>query len=103
VIAASIASGLDFNNHAELDRFSFEMRQYDLPPIFHGLLLNDSHLFLGFTEIHDGKIIGGTKPYLHLWHDDQKDSSLNSHYFRFYKDWFAYYWENSKEVVKVKK
>jgi hypothetical protein len=103
IVSSSIIIGNNLKNHDDLDRFCLEIRQYELPPIFHGFILNDEHLFIGFTEIHNGKIIGGTKPYLYLWRDKNQDSELNAHFFRFYKDWFNYYWELSKEVVNVKK
>lgn len=103
IIASSIAIANDLNKHEDLDRFCLEMRQYDLPPIFHGFLLNNEHLFVGFTEILEGKIIGGIKPYLHLWKDVKNTSEFNSHYFKFFKNWFDYYWNISKEVANVKK
>src|SRR5690606_26583181 len=103
IVSSSIIIGNNLKTHDDLDRFCLEIRQYELPPIFHGFILNDEHLFIGFTEIHNGKIIGGTKPYLYLWRDKNQDSELNAHFFRFYKDWFNYYWELSKEVVNVKK
>lgn len=103
IIASSISIANDFNNHDDLDRFCLELRQYDLPPIFHGFLLNDDHLFIGFTEIPEGKIVGGIKPYLHLWKDAKNTSEFNLHYFKFFKNWFDYYWNISKEVANVKK
>lgn len=102
-ISSSITIGKDFANHEDLDRFSLEMRQYDLPPVFHGFLINEEHLFLGFTEISTDKIVGGNKPYLYLWRSGNSDSELNTHYFKFYKDWFNYYWQISKVVVNVRK
>ena len=103
IVAASINIANSFNGHEDLDRFSLELRQYDLPPIFHGFLLNNEHLFLGFTEIPEGKIVGGIKPYLHLWKEGKSTSEFNLHYFKFFSNWFNYYWNISKEVANVKK
>lgn len=103
IVTSSIDIGNSLHNHNDIDRFCLKIRQYDLPPIFHGFILNDEHLFLGFTEIHSNKIIGGTKPYLYLWRNENKESELNSHFFKFYTDWFDYYWKISKEVVNVTK
>jgi hypothetical protein len=88
--------------YQDLYKFSFELKQYDLPPILHGFLMNDEHLFLGFTEIINGKLFGGTRPYLHLCKQENM-SDITSHYFSFFKSWFEYYWSISKEVVDVKK
>lgn len=89
--------------HQELYKFKLEMREYDLPPILHGFLLNDEHLFIGFTEIINGKLLGGTKPYLHLSKKAGNISTVTSHYFSFFKHWFNYYWNQSNEVANVKK
>ena len=101
-INASIEAAKNLINH-DAYRFSFELRQYDLPPIFHGFLVNEEHLFLGFTEIVNGKLIGGTKPYLHLCKQPDDTSEITAHYFNIFKDWFEYYWTRSKEVAHVKK
>ncbi|MBS1514581.1 MAG: hypothetical protein JSS63_06095 [Bacteroidetes bacterium] len=103
-IKTSIQIANNFNTtYPDLIRFSLKMKKYKLPPIFHGFLLNDEHLFIGFTELKEGKIIGGIKPYIHLWNDGKTRSDFNSHYFNFFKNWFDYYWNISTEVANVKK
>lgn len=102
-VLSSIDTANEFNNLENLLNFSLQIRQYNLPPIFHGFLLNKEHLFIGFTELHGGKIEGGKKPYLHLWKDGKTKSDFNLHYFQFFKDWFDYFWSISKEVANVKK
>ena len=101
-INSSIEAANNLINH-NLHKFSFEMRKYDLPPIFHGFLLNDEHLFLGFTEIEGGKLVGGTKPYLYLNKKNENISDITLHYFSFFKNWFYYNWNISQEVTNVRK
>jgi len=106
ISSATINSSIEAANnliHHNMHNLNFEMRQYDLPPIIHGFLLNDEHLFLGFTEIESNKLLGGTKPYLHLCKTREGKSDVTSHYFSFFKQWFNYYWSISKEVVNVGK
>jgi hypothetical protein len=84
-------------------KFKLELRQYDLPVIFYGFMLNKEHLFIGFTEIHKGKIKGGITPYIYLNRKVDNDSKFTEHCFRFYNDWFEYYWRNSKKIVSIDK
>jgi hypothetical protein len=102
-IKFSIASAKKFADNPDLNKFEFEMRQYDLPPIAHGFIINDTHVFLGFTEIKDGKLIGGIKPYIYLNKQQYESSQIALHYFTFFKSWFNCYWNNSNTVVNVKK
>jgi len=103
VIASSIKAAQSIEQLTDLYKFTFELRQYDLPPIYHGFILNDEHLFLGFTELENGKVIGGIKPYIHLKKDKDNYSDFTTHYFTFFKDWFYYYWTISKQVAYVKR
>lgn len=102
-INSSIEAAKSLDHYNDLYKFSFEIKQYDLPPIFHGFLVNDEHLFLGFTEIDNGKLLGGTKPYLHLCKKTKNNSEITLHYFNSYSHWFYYYWGISKTVANVTK
>lgn len=99
-ITASIQSAKRLSQ-LDLYKFKFSLRQYNLPPIFHGFVLNDEHLFISFSEIFDNKIIGGTKPYLHLCKQDDNISEISMHYFNFFKNWFDYYWKTSIEITNT--
>ncbi len=57
-------------------------------------MINERHLFLGFTEIKAGKLHGSNNPYIYLDSDSKTDATV--HYFRFYKTWFDYYWNHGK-------
>jgi hypothetical protein len=85
----------------ELDirNIDVEIRAYDTPPIFHGFIINEKHLFISFTEIQLGKIKGGVFPYMYMQYD--KTSKLNQHYFRMFKSWFVHIWDKSVLRVKV--
>jgi hypothetical protein len=101
-ITASINSARHLNRH-NLCRVGFELRQYDLPVIFHGFMVNDEHLFISFTEIIDNKLFGGSKPFIHLKKVGEPVSNITQHFFNFFNDWFDYYWENAKIIVKIDK
>jgi len=85
----------------KIKNYSVEIRSYSCLPIMYGFLLNDIHLFLSFTEIVDGKIMGGGAPYLYLQYD--KASILNIHYFNVYKSWFKKLWSTANIQICIKK
>ncbi len=99
----SISSANKLGNNKTLSQFQLEMRQYDMPPIAHGFIINDTHVFLGFTEVEDGKLKGGIKPYIYLNKQECTSSAIAQHYFTFFRSWFDAYWNISKTVVNVKK
>lgn len=72
----------------------FDVRPYDTPLVFHGLLLCEKHLFLGFTEIQNGKMRGSDKPYIYLKYDPS--ITATEHYFTFYKTWFDHFWKHGQ-------
>lgn len=89
--------------YSELDKeklkqrnIKIEIRTYPSPPVIHGFLINDQHLYIGFTEIIKGKLHGGCFPYRYYRYN--KDCPLNVHYFRLFKSWFHYVWENSSPL-----
>jgi len=77
---------------------SIEIRRYAIPPVVHGFLVGDSHLYLGFTEFSNGKLQGGQFPYLYVRADES--DAMSSHLFRVYRSWFDYYWKQSPKVCK---
>ncbi|AXG71473.1 hypothetical protein KORDIASMS9_03730 [Kordia sp. SMS9] len=81
--------------------FTLEIKKYSSPPLIHGFIINNEHLFLGFTEIVNKKLHGGVFPYLYLKKDNSSD--LNKHYFNFFKSWFDYYWMNAESMNNNKK
>jgi hypothetical protein len=103
IVNSSINSAREIENNNELNNFELELKQYDLPPIIHGFLINDIHLFLGFTEIISGKLKGGAKPYLYLNKQEHTSSLIALHYYSCFKSWFDHYWSISKTIVNVKK
>ncbi|WP_234733378.1 hypothetical protein [Tellurirhabdus bombi] len=68
----------------------FAARKYDFPLVFHGLMINNKYLFLGFTEITNDKMYGSNKPYIYIEHKIK--NKITNHYFSFYNHWFDYYW-----------
>jgi hypothetical protein len=102
-VNASIASARKMADSRNIDKFCMIIRQYDYYPLIHGFIINKKHLFLGFTNIENGKLIGGTQPYIHLIKTVNTTSHLTNHYFQFFTDWFRLYWEESKEIVNVNK
>lgn len=102
-VNSSINSAKQIEDNNELADFELEIRQYDFPPVIHGFMINDIHLFLGFTEIINGKLKGGTKPYLYLNKQEHFSSKITIHYYTCFKTWFNHYWSISKTVVNVKK
>lgn len=82
----------------QVSKVKVEIKSYDLPPVFHGFLVNDKHLFLSFTEIEDEKLRGGSYPYVYMQFN--YNSKLNRHYFNMFKTWFGYIWNRSKETYK---
>ncbi len=102
-VTFSIGSAKKFADSKTLSRFSLEMRQYDMPPVAHGFIINDTHVFLSFTEVKDGKLIGGIKPYIYLNKQQSDSSSIALNYFTFFKSWFDAYWNISNTVVNVAK
>lgn len=102
-VTASISGAENFNRLTKLHKFKFVIKQYDQFPMFHGFIINHEDLFIGFTHIDKGKLIGGAEPYLHVSKGESNPARLTKHYFRFFTDWFNYYWEISKEVVNVNK
>ena len=102
-VNSSIASAKKIANQSNLTKFSLVIRQYDCFPIIHGFVINKEHLFLGFTNIENGKLIGGTQPYIHLIKSNSNPSHFTNHYFQFFDDWFKHYWSISNEIINVNK
>jgi hypothetical protein len=82
-----------------ISNIKIEIKSYQCLPIIYGFILNDKHLFLGFTEIIDGKIMGGTTPYIYLKFN--KTSKLNVHYFNMFNSWFNKFWGSSNTIIKI--
>jgi hypothetical protein len=101
-ITASIAAARHLNRY-NLCRVKFELKQYELPVIFHGFMINDEHLFISFTEIIDGKLFGGSKPFIHFKKNREPVSSITQHFFNFFNNWFDYYWNDATSIVKLDK
>lgn len=71
---------------------SIEIRSYDLPPVLHGFLVDNRHLYLGFTEFAQGKLHGGEFGYLYL--DSKHTDPMTAHLFRVYRSWFEHLWKH---------
>lgn len=99
-VTSSLESAENLNT-LDIKNYNIEIRSYDCLPVIYGFLLNDNHLFLGFTEIKEGKISGGNTPYLYLKHD--KTSILNVHYFNVFSSWFKKMWLTSNKQINIKK
>jgi hypothetical protein len=84
-----------------ISNIKIEIKSYQCLPIFYGFILNDKHLFLGFTEIIAGKIMGGTTPYIYLKFN--KTSKLNVHYFNMFNSWFDKFWGSSNTILNITK
>lgn len=91
----------DSINEMNISNVKIEIKSYHCLPIFYGFILNDKHLFLGFTEIVNGKIMGGTTPYIYLKFN--KTSKLNVHYFNMFNSWFNKFWGSSNTLIKITK
>ena len=72
----------------------FEIRAYSHPPVIHGFLINESHLYFSHTELVKGKLSGGHMPYRYIQYN--KSSQLVKQYYNCYNSWFNYYWEHSE-------
>lgn len=77
---------------------SMEIRSYGLPPTIHGFLVDDAHLYLGFTEFHGGKLHGGQFSYLYL--SRRKSDEMTAHLFRMFRSWFLYHWDRGAVLCK---
>jgi hypothetical protein len=75
---------------------SIEIRSYDLPPVLHGFLVDDRHLYLGFTEFAQGKLHGGEFGYLYL--DRKHADPMAAHLFRVYRSWFEHHWKHGTKL-----
>ncbi|MFK0246251.1 hypothetical protein ACIQUM_16235 [Amycolatopsis azurea] len=83
-------------NFLERNNISIEIRSYDLPPVLHGFLVDNRHLYIGFTEFSHGKLHGGEFSYLYL--DRKKTDPMTAHLFRVYRSWFDYHWQQGKSL-----
>ncbi|MGV9300598.1 hypothetical protein [Amycolatopsis sp. NPDC003676] len=85
-------------NAAFLDssNISIEIRSYDLPPVLHGFLVDNRHLYLGFTEFVQGKLHGGEFGYLYL--DRLAADPMTAHLFRVYRSWFEFQWNHGTKL-----
>jgi hypothetical protein len=101
-IKASINAAQRIESY-DLYKVNIEIRQYKLPVIFHGFIINDEHLFISFTEIIEGNLFGGSKPYIHLKKEGEPVSNITQHFFNFFNDWFDYYWKSAKTIVTIDK
>ncbi len=84
-----------FKEEFKQKNIQLEVRSYDFPSSVHGIMINDKYLFLGFTEITDGKLFGADRPYIYLKYD--QNISATRHYFTLYNNWFDYYWNYEKK------
>ena len=96
--ALSKAESLEF---LPLNRIKIEIRSYSNLPHFHGFLINKRHLFIGFTEIENNKLVGGKYPYIYLLKNDK--SRFSKHLFHVFQSWFEYTWKNSSSKVLIDK
>ncbi len=80
-------------------KLQIEIKSYSNLPHYHGFIINETHLFIGFTQIVNGKIMGGNYPYLYIRKD--KTSKWNQHLFNMFISWFNYTWETSTSKVKI--
>jgi hypothetical protein len=80
----------------QLSNISIEIRSYDLPPVLHGFLVDDRHLYLGFTEFAQGKLHGGEFGYLYL--DSKHTDPMTAHLFRVYRSWFEHQWKHGTKL-----
>jgi hypothetical protein len=104
IVENSIRSAQDLETR-DLYKLSFNLKQYDLPPIVHGFLLNDRYLFLGFCEIVNGKLMGGIMPYISISKNGLKDSIVTNHFFNLFNHWFSYYekHEDTSTIIDLRK
>ena len=82
----------------KLNNVSMELRSYSNLPHFHGFVINEKHLFVGFTEIEAGKLMGGKYPYIYILRNDR--SQFSKHLFDMFLSWFNYTWETSQTKIK---
>lgn len=94
------------NNHigesaAALARrsISIEIRTYDTLPNIHGFLVDDSHLYVGFTEFDGDKLQGGQFPYLYLRQGGSDE--MTAHLCRVFGSWFRHYWDRGTTVCET--
>lgn len=84
-----------FKADPKYKNISFHISHYDYPLIIHGFLLGKTHLFLGFSELDEGKIRGSDKSYIYLEYDVNLPAT--THYFNFFENWFDYLYKKGNE------
>lgn len=97
----SIKSALSINDIPDVNKLSFEMRQYQYLPIIHGLMINNEYLGLAFSQVENGKLLGGIYPYMFIKRDNT--SKFTKHCFDLFNGWFNFYWKNSNEIINIAK
>jgi hypothetical protein len=65
-------------------------------PIVHGFLLNNTHLFIGFTVFEESGLAGGNHSYIYINRNKNSKAKLREDIFKTYLTWFSYLFENGK-------
>ncbi len=97
----SIKNALAIGDIPNIDRLTFEMRQYSLLPIVHGFMVDDEFIGIAFTEIENKKLYGGIYQYIHG--TKNAESRFMKHLFGIFSSWFDFYWGNSKLITLINK
>ena len=77
--------------------FDIDLVCYETPPVIHGFLINDEHLFIGFTRFEGGALCGGDSPYLYI--NRSNTSKFKESLIKTYKTWFEYLHRTGKNRV----
>lgn len=78
-----------------------KITKYPDIPIMHGFLIDDEHLFLGFSHFEQGGLVGGNTPYIYVQRDIK--SEFKKELFSMYSTWFDHYWNSGKKCVHLSK
>ncbi|MDC8832503.1 hypothetical protein [Alteromonas gilva] len=86
----------DIDNSTD-SNFSIELYAYDSPPIIHGFVIDDEHLFIGFTHFEAGGLVGGATPYMYIKRDI--NSAFKQSLFKTYNTWFTHWTKYGEKLV----
>lgn len=85
-----------FELHGKKKNIKIEIVSYNSLPVIHGFLLNNTHLFLGFTVFEEAGLAGGNYSYIYINKSKKNNLKLREDLFKTYATWFTYLFENGK-------
>lgn len=83
-----------FEQHSKNKNIKLKIVSYSSLPTIHGFLVNNTHLFVGFTVFEKNGLAGGNYSYLYINRSKKNKEKFRDDIFKTYTTWFNYLFDN---------